>query len=117
MTTWAPADKEPHPLQAAIHDLARHYLMPAVVAAPVPRSPDASHKLILANGQHAAIVLEITPRAQIKFGRRAALAYDLRGRATLETYGYLISGEVVIDSATRAFLKVDSELQPLGRNV
>jgi hypothetical protein len=115
MSPWTPADKDLHPLQAAICDLARHYLMPAVVQAPAPRGPEGWHSLTLPDGQHAAIFLDVAPRAQIKFGPRAALAYDLKGRATLERNGYNFAGELVVDRATRAFLKVDFELQSLGR--
>lgn len=115
MTTWTPADKELHPLQTAIHDLARHYLMPSVVRPPAPRGPEGWHSLMMPDGQRAAIFIEVAPRTQVKFGLRAALAYDVKGRATLETNGYLVSGEILVDAATRAFLKVDCALQALGR--
>jgi hypothetical protein len=115
MTTWTPAEADLHPLQIAIHDLARHYLMPAIVRPPAPRGPEGWHSLTLPDGQRAAIFIEVAPRTQVKFGPRAALAYDVKGRATLESNGYLVSGEILIDQATRAFLKVDCGLQALGR--
>lgn len=115
MTTWTPAERDLHPLQNAIHDLARHYLMPSIVRPPAPRGPEGWHSLVLPVGQRAAIFLEVTPRLQVKYGPRAALAYDVKGRATLESDGYLVSGEVLIDQATRAFLKVECALQALGR--
>ncbi|MHB8885010.1 MAG: hypothetical protein ACYC5H_07955 [Methylovirgula sp.] len=115
MSAWTPADKDQHPLQAAIHDLARHYLMPTIVRAPAPRGPEGWHSLVLSDGQRATIFLEIAARAEIKFGPRAALAYDIKGRATLEDNGFAFTGDVVVDRATRAFLQVDSRLQALGR--
>lgn len=115
MTTWTPAERDLHPLQTAIHDLARHYLMPSIVRPPAPRGSEGWHSLVLPDGQRAAIFLEVTPRLQVKYGQRAALAYDVKGRATLESDGYLVSGEVLIDQATRAFLKVECALQALGR--
>jgi hypothetical protein len=117
MSTWTPAQKELHPLQIAIHDLARHLLMPAVVPPPARRSAEGWHTLVLANGQRAAIFLEIAPRAETKFGPRAALAYEVNGRATLDAVGYLIAGEVLVDRATRAFLQVECRLEPLGKVV
>jgi hypothetical protein len=115
MSTWTPAEKDLHPLQNAIHDLARHYLMPAVVPAPAPRTTEGWHSFTLPDGQRASVALEITPRAETKFGPRAALAYDIRGRATLETMGFLIEGDLLVDRATRAFLHVDCKLKDLGK--
>ncbi len=115
MSSWMPTDKELHPLQTAIHDLARHYLMPTLVRAPAARGAEGWHNLTLPDGQRAAIFLEIAPRAQIKFGTRAALAYDVKGRATLENHGYAFTGDLIIDSKTKAFLQVECDLQSLGK--
>jgi hypothetical protein len=104
-----------HPLQIAIHDLARHLLMPAVVPPPARRGAEGWYTLVLGDCQRAAIFLEISPRAETKFGPRAALAYDVKGRATLETNGYLIAGDVLVDRATRAFLQVECRLEALGK--
>jgi hypothetical protein len=73
------------------------------------------HTLALANGERAAIFLEITSRAETKFGPRAALAFDVKGRATLETNGYLIAGDVLANCSTRAFLQVECRLEALGK--
>jgi hypothetical protein len=115
MSTWTPAEKDLHPLQNAIHDLARHYLMPAVVPALAPRTAEGWHSFDLPDGQRASVALEIAPRAETKFGLRAALAYDVRGRATLENMGFRIEGDLLVDRATRAFLHVDCKLESLGR--
>jgi hypothetical protein len=115
MSSWTPADKELHPLQNAIHDLARHYLMPAIVPAPGPRGAEGWHSFTLPDGQRAAIFLEITARAETKFGPRAVLAYDIKGRATLENNGFLFAGDLLVDRATRAFLQVACNLQSLGK--
>ena len=115
MSTWTPAQKDLHPLQNLVHELARHLLMPAVVPSPAPRSAEGWHSLVLANGQRASVALELVPRAETKFGPRAALAYDVKGRATLETHGYIVSGDLVVDRATRAFLQVECRLEPLGK--
>jgi hypothetical protein len=115
MSTWTPDSKELHPLRSAVNDLARHYLMPAVVPAPAPRTTEGWHSFMLPDGQRASVALEITPRAETKSGPRAALAYDIRGRATLETMGFRIEGDLLVDRATRAFLHVDCRLESLGR--
>jgi hypothetical protein len=115
MSSWTPAQKDLHPLQNAIHDLARHLLMPAVVPRPAPRSPEGWHNFVLADGQRSAVYLEIAPRAETKLGPRAVLAYDVKGRATLETQGYLVTGDILVDRATRAFLQVECRLESLGK--
>ncbi len=115
MSSWTPADKALHPLQTAINDLARHYLMPSIVPAPAPRTAEGWHSFALPDGQHASVFLEIVPRAEIKFGPRAALAYEVKGRATLEINGFRIAGNLLVDRTTRAFLEVECKLEALGK--
>jgi hypothetical protein len=115
MTSWSPAQRQDHPLIQAICTLARQCLMPGVVAAVATRSPEGWYRLTLPDGQRASVSLDIKPRAQVKHGPRAAIAYELAGRATLENQGFMLEGEILVDCATKAFLHVGCELRGLGQ--
>ena len=112
---WTPAKSEPDLLEAAINDLARHTLMPAVVPAVGSLDPEGWRKVTLADGRQAAITLEIRPSTDRQWGPRAAACYDFVGQAALERDGFAIAGAIIVDVATKAFLEVDCELTATGR--
>jgi hypothetical protein len=103
------------PLQAAIHALARHILMPDVVPSIAEHNAEGWYTLTFPDGRRAAIALQASVRADRRWGPRAVLAYDLLCRATLERDGFSFVGHAVIDAATRAFLEIEGSLTALGR--
>jgi hypothetical protein len=103
------------PLQAAIHALARHVLMPDAAPAIAERSAEGWYNLTLRDGRRAAIALRTSLRSDRRWGSRAVLSYDLLCRATLERDGFAFEGRAVIDVATRAFLEIEGNLTALGR--
>ena len=115
MSPWVPARNEMDPLQAAIHALARHVLMPDAAPAIAERSAEGWYTLTLRDGRRAAIALQTSLRPDRRWGPRAVLSYDLHSRATLERDVFAYEGRVVIDAATRAFLEIEGSLTALGR--
>lgn len=51
---------------------------------------------------------------QVQHGACQAVVYTVRGNAVVDGMGYRITGQAVLDIATRAFLDVDCRLEPVG---
>ena len=115
MSVWAPATGEVDPFRAAVLQAARYLLTPDSVRPLGRREADGWRRVALPDGRRAAIALEQRLRPERYWGSRAAICYDLTGRATLEREGFTIEGHAVIDSATRAFLALDVQLRTMGR--
>lgn len=115
MSAWTPAQRETDPLEAALHALIRHVLMPDVVPAVGLRNADGWYNLMFKDGRRAAIAVNTRLRADRRWGPRAALSYDFLCRAAVEHDGFAFQGRAVIDVATRAFLEIEGSLTPTGR--
>jgi len=115
MSAWTPAQSELDPLQAAIHAVVRHVLMPGIAPAIAAPTPEGWQSLALADGRRVTIALNTQLRSERQWKSRAVLSHDFFGQATVGHEGVTFAGRAVIDVGTHAFLEIDCKLTPMGR--
>ncbi|MES5486691.1 hypothetical protein QMZ05_28395 [Bradyrhizobium sp. INPA03-11B] len=115
MTVWRPATHEIDPLVEAIANTARATILPTASINIPPQSADGIHSQRLRDGRELRLCLSTKYLEQ---GQRAfctVLVYALHGNALVDSFmGYRVTGQAVLDVATRAFLDVECRLDPVG---
>ncbi len=115
MAPWKPAQREPDALRSCVYDYLR------------TRSPqvykegnNAPTRLgrtqeIMCTGAPLTIDLVVTPVGLASVNARSALVFSVTGHAADTRMGYEVTGQVVIDRATLAFLTIDADLTVINR--
>lgn len=108
MTSWRPADREPDPLRAALHDYLRNRAADVYLNAASGAHSLGRLTTIAGHGRSIVIELALMPAETILFSGRPALTYDATGHAVDGDTGYEIEGRVVIDRQTLAYLLIEA---------
>ena len=114
MTVWRPASHEIDPVLEAVAAAARATILPVATIDTPPASADGIREVPLADGRRLRMVLSARELSQESRGGRAVIVYAVLGNAVIDRAGYSISGQAVVDVATRAFLDVDCRLESVG---
>jgi hypothetical protein len=113
-TIWRPASQEIDPLQEAILHAARATILPlAAISSPAP-SGEGVRELQLADGRHLRMMLTAQQSSQETRNGRLVVVYGFSGNAVADHAGYRVTGQAILDVATRAFLDVSCRLAPVG---
>ncbi|MEO1199734.1 MAG: hypothetical protein AAFX39_10955 [Pseudomonadota bacterium] len=111
---WHPIARETDPLTAAVLDVIRERVSTVIGKdMTVPMSLGEA-RAILPDGSDTVIALSVAPAQRGRFGKRAALTYDLRGQAACRGHGFAIIGRATIDLKTQAFYDISVDIADLG---
>jgi hypothetical protein len=114
MTAWRPPTHEIDPLLEAVVNATRATIAPsASIDAPPPSSDDIRAQR-LRDGRELRMRLSAQELQQVQRGVAPAVVYAVRGNAVVDGMGYRITGQAVLDIATRAFFDVDCRLESVG---
>ncbi len=115
MTVWCPATHEIDPLLEAVANTARATILPSSSINIPPPSADGIWSQRLRDGREARLKLSTHCLQQEQRGPWAVLVYALQGNAVVDNaIGYRVTGQAVLDVATRAFLDVECQLEWVG---
>lgn len=118
--SWRPLAREPTPLDEAVNAAIRATILPAVGSRVPPPDAEGVRVITLPDGRVLRIALRAEPSSRAAFGKRDAAFYAVSGNCVLDTgvaaerRGYALSGQAVVDIATRAFLHVEHRLETVG---
>ncbi|MEM8812401.1 MAG: hypothetical protein AAGF59_07255 [Pseudomonadota bacterium] len=116
MASWRPPTREPDALRAALYDYLRTRVLKVMDAEnALSVRPLGRAEMIMGDGQKLTVDLKITPVEAPKFNERATIVYTVAGHAADPRLGYEVTGQVVIDARTRAFLLLEAEPTVLNR--
>ncbi|WP_136626327.1 hypothetical protein [Bradyrhizobium macuxiense] len=116
MTVWRPASHEIDPLVEAIANTARATILPTASINIPPPSADGVHSQRLRDGRELRLSLSTQYLEREQRALCTVLVYALHGNAIVDnSLGYRVTGQAVLDIATRAFLDVECRLDPAGR--
>lgn len=114
MTVWRPPTHEIDPLLEAVANATRATILPTASINAPPPSADGIRSQRLRDGRELRLVLSAQHVEQVQRGACLAVVYAVRGNAVVDGMGYRVTGQAVLDTATRAFLDVDCRLESVG---
>lgn len=115
MTVWQPATHEIDPLLEAVADAARATIMPTASINVSPPTADGIRSNRLRDGRELRLQLSTQCLEQRQRGPRTVVVYAVQGSAVVDDRaGYRVTGQAVLDVATRAFLDVQCRLESVG---
>lgn len=115
MTLWCPATHEIDPLLEAVANTARAAISPSASINIPPPSADGIWSQRLRDGREVRLKLSTPCFEQEQRGPCTVLVYALQGNAVVDNgMGYRVTGQAVLDGATRAFLDVKCQLEWVG---
>ncbi|WP_426441386.1 hypothetical protein [Bradyrhizobium genosp. P] len=99
----------------AVTNTARATILPSASITIPPPSTDGIWSQRLRDGREVRLKLSAHCLEQEQRGPRAVLVYALQGNAVVDNgMGYRVTGQAVLDVATRAFLDVKCQLEWVG---
>ncbi|WOH63801.1 hypothetical protein [Bradyrhizobium sp. BWA-3-5] len=115
MTIWRPATHEIDPLLEAVANAARATILPsASINIPLP-SADGIRSQRLRDGRELRLKLSTQYLERGQRGFCTVLVYALQGNAIVDNcMGYSVTGQALLDVASRAFLDVEFRLESVG---
>ncbi|MFG3594397.1 hypothetical protein [Bradyrhizobium sp. RDI18] len=115
MAVWRPATHEIDPLLEAVANTARATILPTATINIPPPSADGICSQRLRDGRELRLKLSAHYLEQERRGPCTVLVYALQGNAVVDNrMGYRVTGQAVLDVATRAFLEVECQLEQVG---
>ncbi|MGY3133986.1 hypothetical protein ACVWZM_004668 [Bradyrhizobium sp. USDA 4501] len=111
---WHPATREIDPLLEAVANTARATILPTAPINIPPPSADGIRSQRLRDGRELRLKLSTHPVEQEQRDPCAVLVYALKGNVVVDNTGYRVTGQAVLDVATRAFLDVSCQLKRVG---
>lgn len=116
MTVWRPATHEIDPLLEAVASTARATILATASSINAPAaSVDGIRSQRLRDGRDLRLKLSTHCLEQEQRGPGTVVIYALRGNAVVDNRaGYRVTGQAVLDVATRAFLDVECRLEMTG---
>lgn len=114
MTTWRPASQEIDPLQEAILNAARATVLPvAAIKTPAP-ALDGVREIALPDGTVLRMSMAARSVGQETRNGRPLAFFEIAGNAVAGRSGYRVTGEAVVDLATKAFIDIRCRLESVG---
>ncbi|MGY8683194.1 hypothetical protein Q2941_36275 [Bradyrhizobium sp. UFLA05-153] len=99
----------------AVANAARATILPTPMINMPPPSSDGIRSLLLRDGRELRLRLSTQHLEQRQRGPRTVVVYAIRGNAVVDNRtGYRVSGQAVLDLATRAFLDVECRLEQVS---
>ncbi|WP_027522015.1 hypothetical protein [Bradyrhizobium sp. Ec3.3] len=115
MAVWRPATREIDPLEEAVANAARATILPTPTINVPRQSSDGIRTQLLRDGRELRLLLSTQYLKLQQRGPRAVVIYAVRGNAVVDKHiGYRVTGQAVLDVATRAFLDVECRLESAG---
>lgn len=115
MTVWRPATHEIDPLLEAVAHTARATILPTASINIPAASVDGIRSQRLRDGRELRLKLSTHCLEQEQRGPATVVIYALLGNAVVDNRtGYRVTGQAVLDVATRAFLDVECRLEMTG---
>lgn len=115
MTLWQPATHEIDPLLEAVANAARATILPTAPINVLPPAADGIRPNRLRDGRELRLQLSTQCLEQRQRGPRTVVVYAVQGHAVVDDCaGYRLTGQAVLDVATRAFLDVQCRLESVG---
>ena len=113
MANWRPAEKEPDSIHSALHDYLRTRAAKGFLDGKTGVQALGRADVIMANGKALAIDLSTAAADIAQVGNRSVIIYTVTGQAAEAQSGYQVSGRVILDRATLAFLEIHVDPKPL----
>ncbi|WP_027584629.1 hypothetical protein [Bradyrhizobium sp. Ai1a-2] len=115
MSAWRPATREIDPLLEAVANATRASILPTAWINAAPLSADGIRSQRLRDGRELHLQLSTQYLEQKQRGPRTVVVYAVQGNAVVDNrLGYRVTGQAVLDAATRAFLDVECRLESVG---
>ncbi len=109
--SWQPLARVPDPIQLALLDAVRASVMALDMHVGVSRGEDGMLAVDLADGRRIHVGFRTLAQTAETFGARAAMRFDMEGRAVLGKEGFGLAAHAVVDAKTKAFLDVSCEIR------
>jgi hypothetical protein len=109
--SWQPLTRIPDLVQIALLDAARASIMPLDMRAGISLGEGNMLAVDLTDGRRIHVGFRTVAKSAETFGARAALRYDMEGRAIVGQEGLGLAAHAVVDVKTKAFLDIACEIR------
>ena len=110
MASWQPTKQEPDPIRAALYDYLRSRASAVYFDSQSKPKRLGRSTVMMSNGEVLNVDLTIAPVDARMFGPRASVVFAVSGHAAETKTGYEVTGEVIIDRKSLAFLMIKADL-------
>jgi hypothetical protein len=105
---WRPAKREPDAIHATLYDYLRNRAARVFLEGGSATRALGRADMMMSNGRTLAVDLRITPVEAQTVGTRSAIVFNIDGHAAETNTGYEVTGKIVLDRETLAFLSIEA---------